>query len=145
QKPGQQPAGKPATPQKPGAAPGKPAQPGKPGAQPGKPQDAAKKPVKKAAAKPKESGGGRRKIGQVLIDLGFIDEDQLWEILEEAKNTGQMTGQVAVSRGLINDDQLLAALGEQHNLKVVNLQEVKPTPEALELVQETMASVYKVL
>ena len=28
---------------------------------------------------------GKRKLGQVLIDLGFIDEDQLWELLEEAK------------------------------------------------------------
>lgn len=100
--------------------------------------------MKKAAAKTKESGG-RRKIGQVLIDLGFIDEDQLWEILEEAKSTGQLTGQVAVNRGLINDEQLLAALAEQHNLKVVNLTDIKPSPEALQLVPETMASVYKVL
>src|SRR5262249_52453592 len=37
------------------------------------------------------------------------------------------------------------ALGEQHGLKVVNLQEVKPQAEALALVPETMASVYKVL
>lgn len=134
--------GKPPAPQKPGATPAKPAgQAGKPQTPGGKPT--AKKPAAKPA-KEKESGG-RRKIGQVLIDLGYIDEDQLWEILEEAKSTGQMTGQVAVNRGLINDDQLLAALAEQHNLKVVNLQEAKPTPEALELVQETMASVYKVL
>jgi hypothetical protein len=52
--------------------------------------------------------------GQVLIDLGFIDEDQLWEVLEEAKSTGQLSGQVAVGRGLINDEQLLTALAEQH-------------------------------
>ena len=59
-------------------------------------------------------------------------------------NTGQPTGQVAVNRGLINEDQLWSALAEQHNLRVVNLQEVKPTPEALQLVPETMANVYKV-
>ncbi len=81
----------------------------------------------------------------MLVDLGFIDEDQLWEILEEAKNTGQPTGQVAVARGLITDDQLLQALGEQHNLRIVNLAETKPTAEALQLVPETMAGVYKVL
>jgi len=162
----QKPAARPAaTPQKPAgqAGPGKPATPptGKPGATPAKagatppakpvtPQPAkpaAKKPAAKkpaAAAKPRESGG-KRKFGQVLIDLGFIDEDQLWEILEEAKSTGQMTGQVAVNRGLINEDQLLSTLAEQHNLRTVNLQEIKPTPEALTLVPETMANVYKVL
>ncbi len=153
--PGQKPAA--AAPQKPVAGQAKPASPvtpAKPGTAPAKSAAAPTKPGGPAPAKPavvkkpvagKRDSGGRRKIGQVLIDLGFIDEDQLWEILEEAKNTGQQTGQVAVGRGLINEDQLLQALAEQNNLKVVNLSEVKPTPEALQLVPETMASVYKVL
>src|SRR5262249_50099173 len=127
-------AGKPAA--KPASVPGK-AGNGKPAAKP-------PAPAKKSAAKA-TSPGGRRRFGQVLVDLGFVDEDQLWEVLEEAKNTAQPVGQVAVARGLINEDQLLQALGEQNNLKVVNLQEVKPSPEALQLVNETMASVYKVL
>ncbi len=159
---------------RPQAAPGKPAAqagrtavpPGKPAAQAGKPpvkpvakpasaasrdgngKPAAKAPLtpaKKAKGPKSSSSGGKRRFGQVLIDLGFIDEDQLWEVLEEAKNTSQPVGQAAVARGFINEDQLLQALGEQNNLKVVNLQEVKPQPEALQLVNETMASVYKVL
>jgi type IV pilus assembly protein PilB len=89
-------------------------------------------------------GGGRR-IGEVLIDLGFIGEDQLWEILDEAKNTGNQTGQVAVTRGLITEDQLLAALADQHNLRVISLDDVKPAAEALQVVPESMASAYKIL
>src|SRR3954468_14017697 len=126
-----QPISKPGvTPQKPGAVPPKAV--AKPGAAPQKPAAKAdgaggKPPVKKPTAKAKGDGesGGRRKIGQVLIDLGFIDEDQLWEILDESKSTGLQTGQCAINRGLINEDQLLTALAEQHNLKTVNLQEVK--------------------
>lgn len=150
QKPAQ-PGAKPAqavTPQKPGAAPAKPgaAPQGKPAQQPaGKPAAKGEKPAKKPSVGGKKESGGRRRIGQVLIDLGFMDEDQLWEVLEEAKSTGQMTGQVAIARGLINDDQLLTALAEQHNLKVANVGEIKPTPEALQVVPETMASVYKVV
>ncbi len=135
------------------AAPGKPSpvtktpapsgKPPAPAAKQGNGKPAAKPAAKKAA--PKGGGGGKRRFGQVLVDLGFLDEDQLWEILEEAKNTAQPVGQVAVSRGFINEEQLLQALGEQHSLKVVNLQEVKPQPEALQLVPETMANVYKVL
>jgi type IV pilus assembly protein PilB len=86
-----------------------------------------------------------RRLGQVLVDLGLVDEDQLREILDEAKNTGNQTGQVALSRGLINEDQLLQALAEQFGLKIINLEEVKPAPEALQIVPETMATVYKVL
>jgi type IV pilus assembly protein PilB len=108
-------------------------------------------PGKKAAPKPapvraKEAlrGSGRR-FGQVLIDLGFIDEEQLWDVLEEAKSTSQLTGQVAVARGLITEEQLLTALADQHGLKVVALDEIKPQNEATTLVPETMASVYKIL
>lgn len=137
------PGPKPAAPGAKPAAPGpKPAAPGaRPAAKPGQPA-AAKKP---APAKKEKSEGGRRKIGQVMVDLGFIDEDQLWQVLDEAKTTMQPTGQVAIARGLITEDQLLQALGEQFGLKVANLEEQKPTPEALQLVPETMATVYKVL
>jgi type IV pilus assembly protein PilB len=110
-------------------------------------KDGAKKPAQKPKPTPaKESlrTGGRR-IGQVLIDLGFLDEEQLWDILEEAKNTNQLTGQVALARGLVTEDQLLQALADQHGLKVIALDDFKAQPEATSLVQETMATVYKIL
>ncbi len=53
------------------------------------------------------------RIGQVLIDLGFLDEDQLWDVLDEAQSTKQPTGQVAVARSWISQEQLLLALQEQ--------------------------------
>src|SRR5262249_42632130 len=124
----------------------------KPGAP--KPADgAARKPAapqaakKPAAARPKDksSSGGRRKIGQGLLDPGYLDDDQLWAVPEEAKTPGQLTGQVAITRGLITEEQLLQALAEQHGLKVANLEEAKPTPEAIQLVPEPMATVYKIL
>jgi type IV pilus assembly protein PilB len=140
-----------AKPAQPGQA--KPAQPGQQPAKPtaGKPAAPGQKPAapkpaivpKKPAAAAKSSG--KRKLGQILVDLGFIDEDHLWEILDEAKNTAQPIGQTAVGRGLINEEQLLQALGEQFNLRVVNLTETKPQPEALAMVPETMATVYKVI
>ena len=52
---------------------------------------------------------------------------------------------MAVTRGLINEEQLLSALAEQNGLKVVNLAEAKAQPEAIALVPETMADVYKIL
>jgi type IV pilus assembly protein PilB len=129
---------------KPGPPKPPPAKPTPPKPAPGKAGATPKKtPAKSGEVRGMGSGG--RKLGQVLVDLGFIDDDQLWEVLDEAKNGGQPTGMVAVSRGLITDEQLLTALAEQHGLKVVNLEEFKPQPEAIALVPETMASVYKVL
>jgi type IV pilus assembly protein PilB len=143
------PGKQPAPPAKPTAGK-QPTPPAKPGAgkqpAPAKGQPAKKPPAPMPVASKKSgaSAGGRR-IGQVLVDLGFIDEDQLWEVLDEAKNSNQLTGQVAVARGLVTEEQLLSALAEQHGLKVVNLEEVKPTPEALQMVPETMATVYKII
>jgi type IV pilus assembly protein PilB len=142
------PPAKPAAASKPPAAGAKPA-PAKAGGD--KTGDGKKPaPAKKPAPKPApvrhghESRTGRR-FGQVLIDLGFLDDDQLWDVLEEAKSTGQLTGQTAVARGLITEDQLLTALADQQGLKVVNLEDLKITPEVTTLVTETMASVYKIL
>ena len=118
----------------------------KPAAKPAAPA-AAKPAAKPAAAKPEltSSERGRRKFGQVLIDLGYLDEDQLWELLEEAKSTGKLIGETAKARGIINGEQLLQALAEQNNIKLANLADAKPSAEALALVPETMASVYKVM
>src|SRR5207249_3820263 len=52
---------------------------------------------------------------------------------------------IVLDRGLVTEDQLLQAQGERHGLPVVNLEETKPTPEAVKLVPENMATVYKVL
>jgi type IV pilus assembly protein PilB len=129
----------------PGAKPPTPTSRAQPGAaKPGAAKPAAKQPAPAAKSQERESGG-RRRIGQVLVDLGFIDDDQLWSVLDEAKTSLQQTGQVAVARGLITEEQLLQALAEQHGLRVVNVEEIKPTPEVLQLVPETMATVYKVL
>ncbi len=174
QKPAQTPQGQTPKPQqppggKPGAPPAgcaKPA-PGKlvssgPGQKPPagqRPQGAAKpapKPGEKPAVSAKQhkpapvkagtsNRGTGRRIGQVLIDLGYIDEDQLWVVLEEAKNSGVPVGQAALSRGLITETQLLQALADQFGLKLLGAEELKPGAEALTLVPETMSTVYKVL
>lgn len=44
----------------------------------------------------------QRKLGQILIDLGYINDDQLWDILEDQKqNPGTVLGQVAVRMGMV--------------------------------------------
>jgi type IV pilus assembly protein PilB len=158
------PASKPAAPgekpaaAKPDAAPApKPAATGATGATPAKPTELpAKKPVEKPAVSAKDhkpapvrAGAGNRtggrRLGQVLIDLGYIDDEKLWEILDEAKNMGLQIGQVAVTKGLITETQLLQALADQFGLKFLTAEELKPTPEALTAIPETTATVFKVL
>ncbi|MEZ6067508.1 MAG: hypothetical protein R3B90_17765 [Planctomycetaceae bacterium] len=46
----------------------------------------------------------QRRLGQILVDLGYLNEDQLWDILEEQKQSpGEVIGQVAIRMGLVTD------------------------------------------
>jgi len=88
----------------------------------------------------------RRRLGQILVDLGYLSEDQLWDVLEEQKQSpGEVIGRVAVRMGLVTEAQVTEALAEQWGMQVVNLPETTIPPKVLELVPETMASIYKIM
>jgi type IV pilus assembly protein PilB len=132
-----------AKPAAPGAVPSKP---GAPSAGPGKP--ASPPPVKKPApAKNKFAGidSNSRQLGQKLVDLGYLDDVQFESILDDVRSGEGTIGELAVKRGLVTDDQLLTATAEVHGMKVMNLEEVKPTPESLKVVPQNMAEMYKMV
>ena len=88
----------------------------------------------------------QRRLGQILVDLGYLTEDQLWDILEAQKqSSGEILGQVAIRMGFVNEGQVTEALAEQWGMPVVNLSETTIPAKALELVPQTMADVYKII
>ncbi|MCA9074130.1 MAG: Flp pilus assembly complex ATPase component TadA [Planctomycetaceae bacterium] len=88
----------------------------------------------------------QRKLGQILVDLGYLTEDQLWDVLEEQKQVpGEVIGQVAKGMGLVTEEQITEALAEQWGMPVVNLAETNIPPRVLELVPQTMADIYKIM
>ena len=87
-----------------------------------------------------------RRIGQILVDLGYITDEQLELVVEEQEQRpGQMLGQVAMDLGLLNDEQLAQALGEQMSLRTVALADLTIEPEVLTLVTEPMAQMYRIV
>jgi type IV pilus assembly protein PilB len=87
-----------------------------------------------------------RRIGTILVDMGYLDEDALWKVLEEQKRSdGELLGKVATRMGVVTEDQVLKALGEQFGLKVVRLGDMTIPAELTELVNETMASQFKIV
>jgi type IV pilus assembly protein PilB len=88
----------------------------------------------------------QRRLGQILVDLGYLTEDQLWDVLEEQKQSGgEIIGQVAVRMGFVTQEQVTEALAEQWGLPVVNLAETTIMPKVLEDVPQTMAELYKIM
>ncbi|MCA9128564.1 MAG: Flp pilus assembly complex ATPase component TadA [Planctomycetales bacterium] len=87
-----------------------------------------------------------RRLGQILVDLGFITDEQLELVIEEQlQRPGALLGKIAEDMGLITDDQLAQALAEQLNMQVIQLTEVELPPDILDRVTETMAQMYRVI
>ena len=87
-----------------------------------------------------------RRIGQILVDLGFISDSQLEALLEEQQQqSGEKLGKIAEEMGLITEDQLCQALAEQMNMQVMNLGETELDPKIIAEISETMAQLYRVI
>jgi type IV pilus assembly protein PilB len=87
-----------------------------------------------------------RRIGQVLVDMGFItDEQQELLVDEQHQHPGQLLGKVAIDMGLVTDDQLAQALAEQLSLHAVTLTDVHISKDVLTMVTAPMAQMYRVV
>lgn len=87
-----------------------------------------------------------RKFGQVIVDLGFISDEQLELLLEEqASHPGERLGKIAEEMGLITDEQIAVALAEQMNLQVINLGDTNLNRAILQEITEAMAQMYRVI
>lgn len=87
-----------------------------------------------------------RRLGQILVDLGFITDEQLEMLLEEQQNRpGELIGKVAESMSLINDDQLAQALAEQMGLKVLSIADTSVPQDVINYVTEPMAQLYRII
>ena len=88
-----------------------------------------------------------RKLGQIFVDLGFINDDQLEMLVEEQSQSqgGQLIGRIAMDMGLVSDDELIASLGEQFRLQPIDLDGIVPPPEAREAISDAMAQLYRVI
>jgi type IV pilus assembly protein PilB len=87
-----------------------------------------------------------RRIGQILVDLGFIAEEQRELLLDEQRRRpGELLGKLAESMGLISDEQLAQALAEQMAMKVVALADLNIPTNVIQLVTEPMAQLYKII
>ncbi len=94
----------------------------------------------------KVGGMAIRRIGQVLVDLGFITDEQLEMLLDEQRQrSGYLLGKLAENLGLITDEQLVQAVAEQWGMQVISLADTVLSPAVLSQITEPMAQMYRVV
>ena len=87
-----------------------------------------------------------RRIGQILVDLGFLTDEQLEVVLEEQEQQpGALLGKIAEGMQLITDEQLIQALAEQMHMQTVSLEEAEIPEDVLSRITETMAQLYRIV
>ena len=87
-----------------------------------------------------------KRIGQILVDLGLIDEQQLETMIEERSNRGgELLGRVGVALGFYTDEQLGEALAEQWGTTFVTLYDRQIPSDVIRLISEPMAQLYRVV
>ncbi len=78
----------------------------------------------------------KKKIGEILIDMGMITEEQLFEALVEAKKTSLPIGSILVQKGFVSLVDLKSALSKQQGIESVNTDQLKIDENVLSIIPE---------
>lgn len=87
----------------------------------------------------------RIRIGDLLVQHKVISEQQLMQALEEQKRSGRKLGKVLVDMGFLTEDSLLNFLAQQLGIEVIDLKHFRFRPEVVKRLPETFARRFRAL
>ncbi|NLL94067.1 MAG: Flp pilus assembly complex ATPase component TadA [Clostridiales bacterium] len=88
----------------------------------------------------------RIRLGDVLVQEGYITEEQVGLALEEQKKQGTLLGETMVALGFVTEDQLIDVLCEQLKIDYIDLRKVESIPEdIISLIPEELIRKYSLL
>lgn len=99
--------------------------------------------TEKPSGEPEDSGKGR--MGEQMVQMGLISEDQLNVALQEKKLSGKMLGVILVELGFIDEDSLTVFLARTSGVEVFNPKTTVFDGDALALMDKTIALKHQVL
>lgn len=71
----------------------------------------------------------KRKIGEILVEDGFLSKDQLEEALAHQKKNGGLIGQILVDKKFVTEDSLVGALCKQFKVPFLPLKNYAINPD----------------
>lgn len=90
-------------------------------------------------------GRKKIRIGDVLVAAGAITEEQLQEGLAKQKETGRKLGNALVDLGFISNDMLITVLTTQLGIDYIELKGAKIEDKVIHMVPETMVTKYQAI
>src|SRR5262245_16743307 len=97
------------------------------------------------AEQPKVGQPVSRRLGDLLVREGLIDNEQLARALQEQKGSNDKLGGILVKLNFVTEEKLIAFLSRQYGIQSITLSQLDVDPEVLKLVPEQIARKYEVL
>jgi type IV pilus assembly protein PilB len=86
-----------------------------------------------------------RRIGELLVEMDLIGEEEVQEALEMQRRKGGLLGEILVDLGYITDKDVLFALGAQSGMEVVDLEDIEISGEVLQMVPVNFIETFQVI
>lgn len=97
------------------------------------------------SAVPPKTGQARKLLGQILKEMGLVDEGQLQEALAEQRRQGGALGEILIRKGVLDMDTLTLALAAQNGMEVITSADLEVPPDLLRKIPANLARGHGVL
>ncbi|MDD5090123.1 MAG: hypothetical protein PHQ23_04325 [Candidatus Wallbacteria bacterium] len=87
----------------------------------------------------------KKKLGDILVDAQLITHSELQKALTISRESNARLGKVLVELGFVTDDQITEFLGEQFGFPFMKLSNVIVDPEAINLIPKNLVTKHKAL
>src|ERR687898_892173 len=94
---------------------------------------------------PAKRTGVKRRIGDVIVQLGFAERELVESVVEDGRRNGMPLGQALIEAGIVNSGQLAQALAERNGLEYVDLNVFDVDKGAASLPDEEKARRYRTI
>lgn len=83
-----------------------------------------------------------KKLGELLIEKGLINKEQLEHALEVQREKGGLIGQIIVGLGYTSEEEIAQAITAQYGFPYLPLKNYEIDPEVVKIVPKNVASQY---
>lgn len=92
------------------------------------------------------TGRGKKKLlGEYLVDKGLVSNEQIQKALDEQKKAGSRLGQTLIELGYLKEDDLIVALARQLNLAHIDISSYSLKLNIVKLIPEQVARRYELV
>ena len=85
------------------------------------------------------------RVGDLLVEKGILNQEQLTQVLDEQKRSGRKFGRTVIDLGFINEDQLLLEMSGHFSLPYIDISRFQFNADITRRLPESLARRYRAI